>query len=76
MGICADICSSRAAAVGKECLVLLDISLWTGLQFISFVGVFRQSRIAFQISVLLETHFFTNFFAIFTADSALPFDWL
>lgn len=68
--------SSRAGAVGSECLVLLDISLCAGLQSISFVGVFRKSRIAFRMSVLLDKHFLTSFLAIFTADSAFPFDWL
>lgn len=68
--------SSRAMAICNEYFVLLDISHWTGLQSISFVEVLRQSRTAFQISVLLIIHHSTNFLSTFTTDFALPLEWL
>ena len=62
---------SRASAVGIVVFVLLDINFCTGLSpFMS--GVFLHSSSAIWRSVSSRLHFFTNFLAILTADSAFP----
>ena len=66
-------CNSLVAT-GTEVRVRRDISLCVGLVPIPSVGVFLQFKIARQIFEPSALHLVRMDLAMFTADSALPFD--
>ena len=67
------ICGCRCPIyVGTPVLVLLVKNLWFGLEPM-LLGVFLKWRSEYQTSSLFSSAILTSLFAIFTAESALPF---